>query len=84
MSARSYVVGLPVVITVTEDGRVLVDVDLSEAGESIREEMGEAGDYDAETDELTPYSEGDVEQDYELVEQVYADGKAAPIEVTWS
>jgi hypothetical protein len=40
MSAeRHYAVGLPVAITVHEDGRVEFDVDLSEAAESIWDDM---------------------------------------------
>lgn len=45
MTERSYVVGLPVSITVKDDGWVQVECDLSEAGQSIRKDSwGQVGD----------------------------------------
>lgn len=35
--SRSYVVGLPVLVTVWDDGTVVYDVDTSEAGEAVDE-----------------------------------------------
>lgn len=39
---RTYVVGLPVVVTVTDDGFVSVEVDLAELPATVREEGGSA------------------------------------------
>lgn len=85
MSARTYVVGLPVVIEVTDDGRVLVTVDLSEAGDAILEQSGEAGDYSPDGPvEVTLYSESQVDDDGALVDDATRQGDGAPIEVRWS
>jgi hypothetical protein len=40
---RTYVVGLPVIVTVSDDGTVTYEVDTSEAGAAIRE-----GDYSSQ------------------------------------
>ena len=36
--SRSYIVGLPVLITVWDDGTVIYDVGTEEAGEAIRDD----------------------------------------------
>lgn len=43
MTERSYVVGLPVSITVRDDGWVQAECDLSEAGQSIRKDWESLG-----------------------------------------
>ena len=51
MTERSYVVGLPVVLTIREDGSLLVEVDLSEASDLHDSSVAHAGDVsDAEID----------------------------------
>lgn len=45
MAGRSYVVGLPVVITVEPDGTVRAEVDLADAGPAIREEEANFNGY---------------------------------------
>ena len=89
MSNRSYVVGLPVVIEVGEDGVVRVEVDLSEAGQAIREQAGEAGSFSDDPDaDPALYSDDEVEADGNLVDTVRDDHLhdlvSAPIEVRWS
>jgi len=42
VSARSYWVGLPVGVTVGDDGSVTVEVDMSEASSSMSDEWAEA------------------------------------------
>lgn len=44
MSERSYVIGLPVVITIDDDGKVTAEVDLSEATD-IHEDEEAAENY---------------------------------------
>lgn len=44
MATRTYVVGLPVIITVDDEGNVEYDIDRSEAASAIRE--NEFGDDD--------------------------------------
>jgi hypothetical protein len=46
---RAYLVGLPVTVTVADDGTVSYDVDTSEAGQAIRE-SGTSGHTDAQID----------------------------------
>lgn len=38
VSSRTYLIGLPVLVTVDDDGTVTYDMDTSETGEAIREE----------------------------------------------
>lgn len=56
MAKRSHTVGLPVTITVDDDGTVTYEVDWSEAGEAVSEdynvyedENGNGFEYDEET-----------------------------------
>lgn len=44
---RSYVVGLPVIVTVNPDGTVTHEVDLSEAAEAVADEGASESDYAA-------------------------------------
>ena len=46
-TSRTYVVGLPVIVTVHDDGTVEYTVDTSEAGEAIREDVSETDDREA-------------------------------------
>lgn len=63
MSARSYLVGLPVLVTVTDEGVVTYDIDTSEAGVSVREEAHEqAADQEEQPDEAQ------ILADYEAIE----------------
>ena len=48
---RTYVVGLPVVITVHDDGTVVYEIDRSEAGQGVSE-YGEMPLYDDEGHEI--------------------------------
>lgn len=57
--ARSYCVGLPVIITVRDDGTVTYEVDASEAGAAIRETYPVIGDEDG-PDEPTVDADADV------------------------
>lgn len=56
---RTYVIGLPVVIVVHQDGRVEMQVDTSEVGSAILEEDANYNEYD----------EDQVDADSALVEQ---------------
>lgn len=75
---RTYVVGLPVIITVDQDGRtVAVSVDLSEAGGAIAEEPTE-GFEPAPDGKMVPvvlFTEAEQDLDVDLVEELY-DAKA--------
>ena len=44
MNPRSYCVGLPVILTVHDDGRVQVEVDMSEASSEMSEQWGQDPD----------------------------------------
>lgn len=46
MAIRTYVVGLPVIITVDDEGNVEYDIDRSEAASAIRENEFESYDDD--------------------------------------
>lgn len=59
MSARTYVIGLPVVVTVHDDGRVEYDVDTSDAGVEVRR-----------IDE-TEYDDATVDRDADLVDAAH-------------
>jgi hypothetical protein len=62
---RTYVVGLPVVITVHDDGTVVYEIDRSEAGQGVSE-YGEMPLYDEEGNEIV-ISEAQLAADYERV-----------------
>lgn len=54
MAARTYVVGVPLAITVDENGRVTFDVDLSEVGDFVEHvEEGSIPDSIVDADVLT-------------------------------
>lgn len=63
MASRCYVVGLPVVVTIHDDGRVTAEVDLSEASDL----------WDASTPDGQDTSDVTVEADAAVVEQAVAD-----------
>lgn len=70
--SRSYVVGLPVVVTVHEDGVVTYEVDTSEAGEGIREnypDLNEEPPGDADPKVWHEAVQAEVDKDAELVEK---------------
>lgn len=49
MTSRSYTVGLPVTVTVDDNGIVTYDIDTSEAGAGIRESDDAFDEYGEET-----------------------------------
>jgi len=63
MSTRLYLVGLPVLVTVTDEGVVTYDVDTSEAGQAVREEA-----YEQATDQEEQPNEAQILADFEAVE----------------
>lgn len=75
---RSYLVGLPVVITVHDSGRVEVDAALEEAADAIREEYpSEHSDYlDEATGQYVQHTEADVTADAQRVTE-YHDRRSA-------
>lgn len=52
MAARTYVIGIPMAITLEDDGRVILDVDLTEIGDMEPTEVG-ISDQVIDTDVLT-------------------------------
>lgn len=60
MSERNYVVGLPVCVTVHDDGRVTLDVDLAEISDVLENVEGE----------ITPAVEADVDTMSEAVGRI--------------
>lgn len=59
--SRSYVVGMPCLVTVHDDGRVVLEVDLTELDDAV-DEAWVSGD--------CPYGEHEVRQDIDHIEAV--------------
>lgn len=68
---RSYCVGLPVIITVHDDGRITYSVDLSEAAQAISED-----DYADATDEERAADRKALEADPAAFREVTVDPNA--------
>jgi hypothetical protein len=62
VSTRSYAVGLPVVITVHDDGTVEYDVDTTEAGSAIWED---GADYEGNGEEAMSNDQEAIEADHD-------------------
>lgn len=71
MSKRSYTVGLPVGITVDDDGNVSISIDLSEAGLSVADAFEDGSDDLEDDNNLDPAIK---ESDVAYIEAVYAKG----------
>jgi len=71
MASRSYSLGLPVWVTVHEDGRVEWEVDRSETADAILEDESIYGDDDGED---FSWSEDEKSEDAERVQQFLAAG----------
>ena len=70
MSSRTYVVGLPVLITVHDDGTVEWDIDRSEAGSGINENY-------PSTYDKPPLAQEVVDDDVERIEADVEERRAA-------
>ena len=66
MAARSYLVGLPVLVTVDEDGQVTATVDLAEAGAAVHHSE------DTDEDGAPLYTVAEIQQDAATVDQAFA------------
>lgn len=66
VSERVYLVGLPVGITVSDDGTITYEVDISEAGEAIREGYPDPVLDDQPTEEQVLLDAAAVEQDNDV------------------